>query len=127
MEKDFGTKIKEAREHKKITQEEAATAIRNTFGVRLSSAYLSMIERGERTNLTTKLEKAIRAFYGLNEVEVLEKKPKDLKRILEQHDIMFDGVPIDEDAKKEIMHIVEFELYKRAKELNKRKKTTPES
>jgi len=55
------------------------------------------------------------------------KKPKDLKRILEQHDIMFDGVPIDEDAKKEIMHIVEFELYKRAKELNKRKKATPES
>jgi len=51
-----------------------------------------------------------------------DKKPKDLKRILEQHDIMFDGVPIDEDAKKEIMHIVEFELYKRAKELNKRKK-----
>lgn len=56
-----------------------------------------------------------------------DKKPKDLKRILEQHDIMFDGVPIDEDAKKEIMHIVEFELYKRAKELNKRKKATPDS
>ena len=33
-----------------------------------------------------------------------------LPRILEQHDIMFDGVLIDEDAKKEIMHIVEFEL-----------------
>ena len=57
-----------------------------------------------------------------NDATKEEKKPKDLKRILEQHDIMFDGVPIDEDAKKEIMHIVEFELYKRAKELNKRKK-----
>ncbi len=43
-----------------------------------------------------------------NDVTKEEKKPKDLKRILEQHDIMFDGVPIDEDAKKEILHIVEF-------------------
>jgi transcriptional regulator with XRE-family HTH domain len=122
MEKDFGTKIKEAREHKKITQEEAATEIRNTFGVRLSSAYLSMIERGERTNLTTKLEKAIRAFYGMNEVEVLEKKPKDLQRILEQHELMFSGTPLTEADKQAILDVVELQLYKRAKELNKRKK-----
>jgi transcriptional regulator with XRE-family HTH domain len=125
MEKDFGTKIKEAREHKKITQEDAATEIRNSYGVRLSSAYLSMIERGERTNLTTKLEKAIRGFYGMDEVEVLEKKPKDLQKILEQHEIMFSGTPLTDADKQAILDVVELQLYKRAKELNKRKKTSP--
>ncbi|MEN6566102.1 MAG: helix-turn-helix transcriptional regulator [Veillonellales bacterium] len=51
-----------------------------------------------------------------------QKKPQDLKKILEQHEIMFDGVPVDEEAKADILHVVEFELYKRAKEMNKRKK-----
>lgn len=114
MEKDFGTKIKEAREHKKITQEEAATEIRNTYEVRLSSAYLSMIERRERTNLTTKLEKAIRAFYGMNEVEVLERKTKDLQKILEQHEIMFSGTPLTDADKQAILDVLELQLCKRA-------------
>lgn len=126
MEKDFGLKIKESREHKKITQEEAATEIRNTYGVRLSSAYLSMIERGERTNLTTKLEKAIRAFYGMDEVEIVDKKPKDLQKILEQHELLFSGTPLTDADKQAILDVVELQLYKRAKELNKRKKSKEE-
>ncbi|MBP2626314.1 MAG: helix-turn-helix domain protein [Firmicutes bacterium] len=51
-----------------------------------------------------------------------EKKPKDLKKILEQHEIMFSGTPLNDEDKQAILDIVELQLYKRAKELNKRKK-----
>lgn len=50
-----------------------------------------------------------------------KKKPQDLRKILEQHEIMFDGVPLAEEAKRDILNIIEFDLYKRSKELNKRK------
>lgn len=51
------------------------------------------------------------------------KRPKDLAKILEQReDLMFNGVPLDDEAKKDILHVIEFELYRRAKDLNKRKK-----
>ena len=51
-----------------------------------------------------------------------EKKPKDLQKILEDHEIMFDGIPLDDEEKQEILDIIQYKLYKRAKELNKRKK-----
>ncbi|MBP2662732.1 MAG: putative transcriptional regulator [Firmicutes bacterium] len=49
------------------------------------------------------------------------KMPKDLKKILEQQEIMFSGTPLDEEDKQEILDIIQYHLYKRAKELNKRK------
>lgn len=49
------------------------------------------------------------------------KKPKDLQKILEQHEIMFNGAPLTEEDKQDILDIVELKLYKRSKELNKRK------
>ena len=51
-----------------------------------------------------------------------EKKPKDLQKILEDHEIMFDGIPLDDEEKQEILDVIQYKLYKRAKELNKRKK-----
>lgn len=62
----IGSDIKQAREKMGLSQEAAAKAIRNNYQVRLSSAYLSMIERGDRDNLTSKLEKALRDFFKLN-------------------------------------------------------------
>lgn len=50
------------------------------------------------------------------------KTPKDLQIILEQHEVMFQGEPLDDEDKKEILNIIQYKLYERAKELNKRKK-----
>ncbi|HEY3362148.1 MAG TPA: hypothetical protein VGK06_10105, partial [Methanosarcina sp.] len=50
------------------------------------------------------------------------KKPKDLQKILEDHEIMFSGTPLTDEDKQAILDIVELQLYKRAKELNRRKK-----
>lgn len=52
------------------------------------------------------------------------KKPADLRKLLEQREILFDGVPVRESVKQQILDIVEFDLYKMAKEMNKRKKST---
>lgn len=61
----FANDIKSAREKMGLSQEAAAREIRKLYGVRLSSAYLSIIERGERVNLTTKLDQALRDFFKL--------------------------------------------------------------
>lgn len=61
----LGDKLKLSREKMGLSQEAAAKEIREHYQVRLSSAYLSMIERGERVNLTTKLEHALRDFYNI--------------------------------------------------------------
>lgn len=50
-----------------------------------------------------------------------EKKPKDLQKILEQHEIMFNGAALTEEDKQDILDVIELKLYKRSKELNKRK------
>lgn len=71
----MGDMIRIAREKMGLTQDEAAAAIRQKYGVRLSSAYLSMIERGERTNLTLKLENALKDFFNIQEnreIDILE-------------------------------------------------------
>jgi transcriptional regulator with XRE-family HTH domain len=49
------------------------------------------------------------------------KKPQDLEKILEDHEIWFGKEKLNEQDKEEIRSIVELQLYKRAKELNKRK------
>lgn len=62
---DFGDHIRTAREEKGLSQDAAAKLIRQKYGVRLSAAYLSMIERGERKNLTLKLENALKDFFDI--------------------------------------------------------------
>lgn len=61
----FGNEIRLTREKMGLSQEAAAKEIRDRYDVRLSSAYLSMIERGERVNLTTNLEHALRQFFKI--------------------------------------------------------------
>jgi transcriptional regulator with XRE-family HTH domain len=62
----FGEEIKKSREKLGISQEEAAQRIKKLYeGVRLSPSYLSMIESGSKTNLTTNLIDAILDFYKL--------------------------------------------------------------
>lgn len=77
----FGDLVRMARENAGLTQDDAAAAIRQKYGVRLSSAYLSMIERGERTNLTTKLENALKDFFNIQLTKAV-----DILEILEDKD-----------------------------------------
>lgn len=125
--------IKNLRDSKEWSQRKLSLA----SGV--SNTEISRIENGKRPNPSLKtLDKLAKSFNisleellslsGLaninNEVSTTaeEKKPKDLQKILEDHEIMFDGIPLDDDEKQEILDIIQYKLYKRAKELNKRKK-----
>ncbi len=62
----FNDAIKKSREQLGISQEAAAKEIERLYpGVRISGPYLSMIENGTKSNLTTKLVKALLDFYKL--------------------------------------------------------------
>lgn len=63
---EFGRNIRIARQDRGLSQDAAAKMVREIYGVRLSSAYLSMIERGDRTNFTTNLESALRDFFRIH-------------------------------------------------------------
>lgn len=123
----FAKRLRELRKNKGVGQKEVGAVI----GV--SDSSIRKYEAGDRTP-TPEAITTLASYFGVTTDYLLghhdnavtsheQKKPQDLKKILEQHEIMFDGIPVDEEAKADIMHIVEFELYKRAKEMNKRKKT----
>ena len=61
----FGETLRRAREQLNLSQEAAAKAIEAKYQVRLSAAYLSMIENGVKTNLTIKRINALLAFFQL--------------------------------------------------------------
>lgn len=46
---------------------------------------------------------------------------RDLRKVLEQNDLMFDGVPLDEDDRERIAQVLEA-LFWEAKKMNKHKK-----
>ncbi|MHB8183672.1 MAG: helix-turn-helix domain-containing protein [Candidatus Desulforudaceae bacterium] len=55
----FGEWVREKRVEKELSQEQLASDIRKLYDVRLSGPYVSMIENGDRTNLTSKLKAAL--------------------------------------------------------------------
>ena len=62
----FNEAIKKAREQRELSQDMAAKEIEKLYpGVRVSGPYLSMIENGSKTNLTTNLIAALIDFYKL--------------------------------------------------------------
>lgn len=131
---EFGEYLKQLMDEKKIGVNELA----NLSGV--SSSHISRIINGKRSTPSPKTIQKFAAALTV-EYELLmkiagyidklnpeslqsshEKKPKDLQRILEQHELLFSGTPLTEEDKQAILDVVELQLYKRAKELNKRKK-----
>lgn len=61
----FGEIIRNAREKKVLSQEDAAKLIERNYSIRMSASYLSMIESGVRTNITVNVLKALLDFYKL--------------------------------------------------------------
>ena len=61
----FGEILRQTREQLNLSQENAAKSIEAKYKVRLSAAYLSMIENGVKTNLTVNLINALLDYFLL--------------------------------------------------------------
>ena len=127
----FALRLKKLRVEKAISQYKLAELLG------FSRGQIANYEQGRREPDHSTLQK-IAAFFNVSTdyllgndgtsfatpeiIKVIDKKmPKDLKKILEQQEIMFSGTPLDEEDRQEILDIIQYHLYKRAKELNKRK------
>ena len=122
----LGKTLGALRENKGYTQRELAKILN------ISKSAIAMYETDKREPDNATLGR-IADFFGVSFNDLLghpdkptpttkePKMPKDLKKILEQQEIMFSGTPLDEEDKQEILDIIQYHLYKRAKELNKRK------
>ncbi|MDL2280476.1 helix-turn-helix domain-containing protein [Selenomonadales bacterium OttesenSCG-928-I06] len=62
---NFGNIIKKNREERKMSQGSLADVIRSKYNVRVSAAYISMIELNVRTNLTINLIDALLDYFDL--------------------------------------------------------------
>ena len=62
---NFGNLIKKNREERKMSQGSLAEVIKNKYNVRVSAAYISMIELNVRTNLTINLIDALLDYFDL--------------------------------------------------------------
>lgn len=125
----FPTRLKQLRTEKNLTQQQLSDMLkisRNTY---------AQYETGRREpDFST--AQLIASFFDVTVDNLIgsdnvgstkeAKKPKDLQKILDQHEIMFSGTPLTEEDKQAILDVVELQLYKRAKELNKRKKPKEE-
>lgn len=122
----LGDNLRSLRNQRKLTQQTVADFLK------IKRVTYTQYELNKREPDNDTLQK-LATFYAVTVDDLLgeplpliskeQKKPKDLAKILEQReDLMFNGVPLDDEAKKDILHVIEFELYRRAKDLNKRKK-----
>ena len=125
---NISERIKRFRKEKGLTQKSLGELTKKSPQVisNWERGYTTTINHDDLVELSKALNKSIEAIVGSDFIpslkKVEEKKPKDLQKILEDHEIMFDGIPLDDDEKQEILDIIQYKLYKRAKELNKRKK-----
>lgn len=119
----FAEKLRELRIQRNLGQKELGAVI----GV--SDSSIRKYESGDRTPNPDAITK-LANYFGVSTDELLgsnttessnNKAPKDLARILAEHEIMFSGTPLDEEDKKEIYDLIQFRQFRRAKELNKRK------
>ncbi|MCJ8014372.1 helix-turn-helix domain-containing protein [Paenibacillus sp. KQZ6P-2] len=141
MENEFGNLLKQLREQKGLTINQLADA------AGISNSQISRMENGVRgvPKATTirKLAEALNTSYGdlmiaagylegaddLNE-SVAEQSPewatskdkRDFKKMLEEDgELMFDGIPLDQEDKQRIKDVLTG-LFWEAKQMNKRKK-----
>ena len=125
---NISERIKRFRKEKGLTQKSLGELTKKSPQVisNWERGYTTTINHDDLIELSKALNKSIEDIVGSDFIpslkKVEEKKPKDLQKILEDHEIMFDGIPLDDEEKQEILDVIQYKLYKRAKELNKRKK-----
>lgn len=115
----FGNKIIELRESKGLTRYELADILKIEY------PSLSKYETDVRTPSPELIKKMAEYFEVSIDFFYNHLTPKaesnDLQKILAQRELMFEGSPLTDEDKQAILDIVELKLYKRAKELNKRR------
>lgn len=122
----IGTNIKSYRKQKKMTQVELAER------ANLSRSYLADIE-GDRYNPSVDTLKTIaealqigtHLLLGEEETSIpswaTSKDKRDFKKMLEEDpEVMFDGVPLDQEDREKILKVMEA-IFWDAKKKNKRK------
>ena len=122
---DFPNKLRDVRKNLNVKATDLAELLDITF------QHYYAIERGQRQLSATHLNK-LTDFLNVSADEILgnqpmpenqsenKKIPKDLKKILEEKTVMFDGELMNEDDKKLIEQMLT-KMYYKSKELNKRK------
>ena len=116
----FGSKIIELRESMGLARYELANILKIEY------PSLSKYETDARTpspelikKMAEYFEVSIDFFYNYLTPKV--ETPNDLQKILAQNGLTFEGSPLTDEDKQAILDIAELQLYKRTKELNKRK------
>lgn len=124
-------RLRELRINMGLTQ----TEIAEKLGI--SRVNYNRYEKGERTP-DDDLKRKLADFFNVSidylighkegyDVHSLDsppqsKKPKDLIKFLDQSEVMFDGIPLDDDDKERVKKSLEI-LFWDAKQKNKRKKS----
>lgn len=96
--------------------------------IRVLSQYLKSTSYKEMMDKAGYIEEELLSPIEQNSVNDIEKKERarharnlrDARKFLEQADVMFDGVPMSEEDKKQILGYMEGMFWK-AKEMNRRK------
>ncbi|MDU2064371.1 MAG: helix-turn-helix transcriptional regulator [Sporomusaceae bacterium] len=126
---DIGQRIRDARKNKGLTQKDLGNLINKSSQVisNWERAYTPTISHEDIVLISDALQipasDLIENKQENSHIQGEQKKPKDLQKILAEHELLFSGTPLDEEDKEEIYNLIQYRLYKRAKELNKRKPT----
>lgn len=111
MSKTLGEMIRDAREAMGISQSEAVKMIKARYGVSLSASYLSMIETGERQNLSTKLLTALADFFGLEGIPkyIPKSSEVDVVALIENKNIQLvaSGRPLTQQQRLAILRALD--------------------
>lgn len=124
QDKFQGQRMRDLRKKKGMTQSDVGDALS------LGKSTISQYETGVNDPDTSTLRK-IASLLGCTTDYLLgitdePSKPssrdkKDLKKLLEESEVMFDGVPLDDDDKRRVEDVLTG-LFWEAKQMNKRKK-----
>ncbi|WP_231571723.1 helix-turn-helix domain-containing protein [Gordoniibacillus kamchatkensis] len=128
---DIGHRIKELRERQGWSQDQLAELLG------MNRANVSNYERGVITNIPSEIIVKLAALFGTSTDYLLgtsttsdqqkqverrsntARNERDLRKFLQQSDVMFDGVPLSEDDRRRVQDVLTG-LFWEAKQMNRR-------
>lgn len=123
-------RLKELRKAKGLTQEEMISQFNERYGKQYGASSISMFENGKRIPETQSLMD-FADFFGVSVDYLLgrtepaekpvEKKPKQLEKILQEEDLTYNGAVLTAEDREKINKPLELAFWD-AKQKNRRKK-----
>lgn len=123
-------RLKELRKAKGLTQEEMISQFNERYGKQYGASSISMFENGKRIPETQSLMD-FADFFGVSVDYLLgrtepaekpvEKKPKQLEKILQEEDLTYNGAVLTAEDREKINKALELAFWD-AKQKNRRKK-----